>query len=112
MDLNDLMPSLAPVTTRGRSNVMKDMVSPRNRVTDRDRVGVPLDLAPLRLSEPEGRRPKAPKPKPKPKVRKRALTVTRDGIVMTRTARKTPEEQLAHEAAMWLSRYQERGGGE
>jgi len=112
MDLNDLMPSLAPVTTRGRSNVMKDMDSRCDRVTDRDRVGVPLDLAPLRLSEPEAQAQKPPKPKPKPKVRKRARTVNRDGIVMTRSARKTPEEQLAHEAAMWLAEHKARGGGE
>jgi len=109
-DIDQLFPTLEPAE-RCRSNLMAPMESRTNRTYRGDRVGVPLDLPPLRVSEQPRRRCK---PKPKRKVVKAGVTV--DGVLLTLTAaaaaERTLAEQVEHDAKRHMAESRARGGGD
>ncbi|HIF79506.1 MAG TPA: hypothetical protein EYQ05_02845 [Gammaproteobacteria bacterium] len=98
-DLDDLFPTLS-ADSRSRSNLMAPMVSRENRPERIDKIGIPLNLAPLREEQD--------KPKVvsrKPRVKHTASTTVVDGVRLSVGARLTGDDLRAHEAAVELSRH-------
>jgi len=97
--LDDLFPTLESAT-RGRSNLMRPMASKVSKPERADKVGIPLNLAPLREEQD--------KPKVvsrKPQVKHTAASVVVDGLRLSHGARLSGDELEAHEAAVELSRH-------
>ena len=98
-DLDDLFPTLSN-GSRCRSNLMAPMVSRVNKPERADRVGVPLNLHPLREEQDKPKRVSR-----KPQVKHRAASVTVDGIRLSPGARLTGDDLEAHLAAVELTRH-------
>ena len=99
-DLDDLFPTLQS-THRGRSNLLAPMVSKVNKTERADRVGIPLNLHPLRTNDDV----RVKVVRKKAEVKHTASTVVVDGIRLSSGARLSGDELLAHEAAIEASRH-------
>jgi hypothetical protein len=98
-DLDDLFPTLSS-GTRSRSNLMARMVSRVNKPERADKVGVPLNLHPLRPDDLVRTKVLSRKPE----VKHKAASVTVDGIRLSTGARLSGDDLKAQEAAVELSR--------